>query len=87
VEHRHAREQILLAGLPDQERRETLASMRRASIKKLNHLRIVPDPNGSRFESLKPRDLRRARIVRMCFCQASSAFVLPVMAPNTQGRF
>jgi hypothetical protein len=45
MEHRTELEQILLAGLPEQERKETLKSMRQATAKKLSHLRSVANPD------------------------------------------
>jgi hypothetical protein len=39
MEHRTELEQILLAGLPERERHETLESIRAATAKKLKHLR------------------------------------------------
>jgi hypothetical protein len=38
MEHRTELEQILLAGLPDRERHETLQSIRAATARKLHHL-------------------------------------------------
>jgi hypothetical protein len=43
VEHRTELQDILLAGLPEQERRQTVESMQRATIKKLTHLRSLRD--------------------------------------------
>jgi hypothetical protein len=44
MEHRTELEQILLAGLPERERHETLQSIRSATAKKLDHLRRQKDP-------------------------------------------
>jgi hypothetical protein len=43
VEHRTELQDILLAGLPEQERRQTVQSMHRATIEKLTHLRSLQD--------------------------------------------
>lgn len=46
MEHRVELEQILLAGLPEQERKETVQSIQRATSAKLDHLRSLRDPNA-----------------------------------------
>jgi hypothetical protein len=43
MEHRVELEQLLLDGLPDQERRQTIHSMQRATDRKLAHLQRQSD--------------------------------------------
>jgi hypothetical protein len=47
VEHSTELQDVLLAGLPEQERRETVESMQRATVQKLEHLRSLQDREDS----------------------------------------
>jgi hypothetical protein len=58
MEHRHDLEQILLNGLPEDERRQTIDSMTEATAAKLAHLRSTTWQSTSDIAESSGRPLR-----------------------------